>query len=249
MSRLVKSFRRAAVATRAAARRSLRAFHRQDDGVAAVEFALIVPIMAMMTIGAIEMSEAVTVDRRVSSVADRSGDLVAQFNGVLETSEVGTRASVGAWMMGGYELASGGSSLLKITMTFIQAEQPEDCKTTSCKTGDSVPNNDARIKSKWVCIVEPNALGQGSAACTCPDTQYPGLPSGSSLLQFGSSPALLITNVEYKYKPKFFDFFLSGQGRNTGATYTLKDTVYHKPRGSSLRLNVPAAPSTPCGFG
>ena len=46
--------------------------------MAAIEFALIVPIMAVMFIGAVELSQAITVDRRVTQVASSTADLVAR---------------------------------------------------------------------------------------------------------------------------------------------------------------------------
>ena len=48
---------------------------RQADtaGIAAIEFAMIVPIMAVMFIGAVELSQAITVDRRVTQVASSDG--------------------------------------------------------------------------------------------------------------------------------------------------------------------------------
>ncbi len=45
------------------ARRAARRFGHDRQGIAAVEFALIVPIMMLMFIGAVEMSQAVTADR------------------------------------------------------------------------------------------------------------------------------------------------------------------------------------------
>ena len=42
-----------------------------------VEFAFIVPIMAVMFIGAVELSQAIIVDRRVTQIASSTADLVA----------------------------------------------------------------------------------------------------------------------------------------------------------------------------
>ena len=47
-------------------------------GMAAIEFALIVPIMGVMFIGAVELSQAITVDRRVTQIASSTADLVAR---------------------------------------------------------------------------------------------------------------------------------------------------------------------------
>src|SRR5207244_1629235 len=58
------------------------------EGVAAVEFALIVPIMAIMFIGAVELSQAITVDRRVTQVASSTADLVARAETQISQAEI-----------------------------------------------------------------------------------------------------------------------------------------------------------------
>lgn len=51
---------------------------RDTRGIAAVEFALIVPIMFMLFAGTIEFSQALTVDRRVTQAASSTADLIAR---------------------------------------------------------------------------------------------------------------------------------------------------------------------------
>ena len=56
----------------------LRRLALVEDGVAAVEFALILPIMLLVYIGSVEASLAITMDRKVQLVAGALGDLVAR---------------------------------------------------------------------------------------------------------------------------------------------------------------------------
>lgn len=56
---------------------------KSQDGVAAVEFAVILPFMLAMFLGSIEISQLIIVDRRVSNVAGTIGDLVAQSEDVI----------------------------------------------------------------------------------------------------------------------------------------------------------------------
>ncbi|MEZ5775112.1 MAG: TadE/TadG family type IV pilus assembly protein [Hyphomicrobiaceae bacterium] len=51
---------------------------RDREGFAAVEFAMIVPIMVVMFLGSVEFTEALSVDRRVTAIASATADLVAQ---------------------------------------------------------------------------------------------------------------------------------------------------------------------------
>ncbi len=57
-------------------------FLRDDQGLGAIEFALIVPLMITMYLGAVEFGHALTIDRRVTAVASSTADLVAQVDQV-----------------------------------------------------------------------------------------------------------------------------------------------------------------------
>lgn len=65
-------------------RKSLQEWRRDECGVSALEFALVLPVMITMYIGAVEISHALTVDRRVTSVASAAADLVAQSEDVSD---------------------------------------------------------------------------------------------------------------------------------------------------------------------
>lgn len=61
------------------ARRGVLARWRDDRrGVAAVEFALVLPFMLLLFLGMFELNSALTVDRKVSQAASSVADLVAQ---------------------------------------------------------------------------------------------------------------------------------------------------------------------------
>ena len=51
---------------------------RQDSGLAAVEFALILPILVVLWFGGVELTQALSVDRRLNNLASAIGDLVAR---------------------------------------------------------------------------------------------------------------------------------------------------------------------------
>jgi Flp pilus assembly protein TadG len=66
---------------------SLRARGLVNDcrGIAAIEFALIVPIMLVMFFGVVEFSSGVAVNRKVTQAARTLSDLVSQSTNVLDT--------------------------------------------------------------------------------------------------------------------------------------------------------------------
>lgn len=57
-----------------------RLLKRSKSGASAVEFALIAPAMLLMIFGATELSQAVSVDRKVTLASSTAADLVAQYD-------------------------------------------------------------------------------------------------------------------------------------------------------------------------
>lgn len=65
--------------------KALHRFAKNRDGLAALEFALIAPVMIAMFYGSIELASAVDCNARVSRVASTTADLVAQSTAVSST--------------------------------------------------------------------------------------------------------------------------------------------------------------------
>lgn len=64
---------------------------RDRRGVAAVEFALIAPVMVLLYLGGTELTRVLSVDRKVSMAARVASDLVArQTNSVMTAAELNT---------------------------------------------------------------------------------------------------------------------------------------------------------------
>ncbi len=57
-----------------------RFFHKLSNtqGVAAVEFALVLPLMVLMYLGSFEVSQSVIANKRIANVANTIGDIIAQ---------------------------------------------------------------------------------------------------------------------------------------------------------------------------
>ena len=66
---------------------TLRRLARDVRGVSAIEFELILPLMVMMFVGGNEISQALTIYRKVGHTGSTIGDLVAQAN-TISTSEM-----------------------------------------------------------------------------------------------------------------------------------------------------------------
>lgn len=59
-------------------RKAVSAALANRDGIAAVEFGYIVPVMMVMLIGSIEASRGISIDRRFSAITSMVGDLVSR---------------------------------------------------------------------------------------------------------------------------------------------------------------------------
>jgi Flp pilus assembly protein TadG len=62
-----------------------RRFARDRGGLAAVEFALILPILAALYVGTIEITQAVVANRKLVATASSLGDLAAQAQTISDT--------------------------------------------------------------------------------------------------------------------------------------------------------------------
>lgn len=66
----------------------LRRFLVADRAAAAVEFALILPALLTLYLGSVELSSAISVDKRVATVSGSLGDLVARADSSITVSTV-----------------------------------------------------------------------------------------------------------------------------------------------------------------
>lgn len=53
------------------------------EAVAAVEFALVMPLLLLLYLGSLELSQLISIDQRVTNIAGTVGDLVSRTNGTI----------------------------------------------------------------------------------------------------------------------------------------------------------------------
>lgn len=92
---------------------------RDDRGVSAVEFALIVPIVLILLIGMVYINEALTVHRKLRQVTFAAADLVAQQDTVTE-GDVALTLAGAASLLAPYDTSS-----LNLVLTVISVEAGE----------------------------------------------------------------------------------------------------------------------------
>ncbi len=67
---------------------SFRRFLRRENGTAAIEFALVVPLMLTLYVGCSEAASLLTADRKVQTVSGAVGDLVARANKTITSDQM-----------------------------------------------------------------------------------------------------------------------------------------------------------------
>jgi Flp pilus assembly protein TadG len=68
--------------------RKLARLVRDRRGIAAVEFALIVPVMVTLCFGSVEVCNAVSLDRMVSLTAGTVANLVSQYTTISSSTQM-----------------------------------------------------------------------------------------------------------------------------------------------------------------
>lgn len=84
---------------------ALRRLWRAETAAAAVEFALVLPIMLLVYVGTMEASALISMDRKVQSVAGALGDLVARADERITTSALNDYFRAAGGMMAPYSAA------------------------------------------------------------------------------------------------------------------------------------------------
>lgn len=189
-------------------RQIARRLHASDQGVAAIEFAFIAPLVFTLFVGAVEVSQAFTVDRRVMQVAQTTGDLVARADTSVTQSDMTDIMAVGSYIMLPYA-----STGLEMTIRNVV----------------SSPTNAASAKQSWYCTYNSN--GTGSNTCACSVTAYT-LPTGL----VSTNDSVVVAEVRYFYTPLLFDSVLKRVLTKTGSYYTISKKSYSKPRSNTAML-------------
>lgn len=96
----------------------LTRFRTDRRGVAAVEFALLAPLMVMTYFGVAELTEGLMASRKVSSVASTIGDLTAQASS-MTPPQVGDIFNVGQTLMQPYPVTG---SVLRMRVTSVTVD-------------------------------------------------------------------------------------------------------------------------------
>jgi Flp pilus assembly protein TadG len=192
--------------------RLLHRYSRDSNGVAAIEFAFVLPILFAMFVGAVELSQAVTIDRRVTQAATSVADLVARKEKRIAPDEINDIMKIGGYIMAPYSQMP-----LEVIVRNVSSSSADATNT----------------KASWQCTFSPkgpNALPD----CTCMNDAF-SLPSGL----VGTNDSVVVVDTRYSYTPLVFDYFLkkgATEGPAGSGTYLLSERIFMKPRGQAAVL-------------
>ena len=147
----------------------LKAFRRDGSGVAAIEFAMIVPIMVMLFFGTVEFSQALTCDRRVAQIASSTADLVAQYD-TITNAQIQNIFTITKSLMTPYTQTG-----LKISVTNLTKIN------TATPVGVSVGTSGAALYNGTYSTTVPAGLldngGTGTVCVVMSEVVYPFTPT------------------------------------------------------------------------
>jgi Flp pilus assembly protein TadG len=224
--------------------RKARRMGRGKAGIAAVEFALILPMMLVLYFGCAVLAQGLDAGRKTQLLAKTLSDLTAQvtpgtyFDGNCAANPAATPnpATVACVTDKDLQQIFGSASAVlypfngATTMTISEIIFDNQATTSGGKT--VVTNICCDAKLVWSA-----ASGTGATPRTCQTFSSTG--SGMSYIPAGLYPAAstaytIVADVTYAYTPSFgFVPFSWGQPANAGNGYTIKMTTYMTPRGGA----------------
>ena len=162
-----------------------RRFKADRRGVAAVEFALIAPVLILLYFGVAELCQAVIADRKSSHVASAVGDLVAQTS-TVSTGDLSDIFSVGATIMAPFP-----TSTLQMRVTSVTANA-----SGTPLVDWSVGYGGYGALAKGAAVTMPTAMAAGDSMIKA-ESQY----RYTSVVQY-VLPNALTYNSAYYLKPR-----------------------------------------------
>lgn len=170
----------------------LRAFLRRESGVAAVEFALVVPLMLSVYLGCTEAATLLTADRKVQSVAGAIGDLVARSNKTITRAQLEDYFLAATSIMDPYD-----ASTLVQTVTAVSVDDEGEATVL------------------WSARYENGALSNTVAEHTKGDPYD--LPA--EMTAIASDQTVIAAEVEYGYRPLLGIVFKEALDLNRSALF------------------------------
>lgn len=211
-------------------------FAKNSQAVAAVEFALIAPILLILFIGTVEISLAIAVDRKISRTSSAIADLVGQESALDEDR---LRAYMGVTDRIMYPYTG---RIPCVVISIVEAKAENDTN------GDGTIDNDDDVTAKVVKSIDNKvpssyytspATGQCNKSSTgigVDENARQARVEGSDFTLPASinlhNETFIVAEVEYDHKPVvgFIDQKSTGNIKVDKGAIVLGDRIYLRPR-------------------
>jgi Flp pilus assembly protein TadG len=140
--------------------RRLRRLIGDERGVSAVEFALLLPLMLTLYLGAVEVSQGIGANRKVTLTARTIGDLVSQVSSI-GNSDMTNALNASSAVMAPFPVGN-----LKVTVTSVTI----DATGKATVDWSDTLNGTARTKGSTVTL--PTALNVANTSLIWSEVQY-----------------------------------------------------------------------------
>jgi Flp pilus assembly protein TadG len=230
MLRNIPMFEQMRDRTSTAIRTVLRRIRREEDGIAAVEFAMILPLMLTLYIGTAEMTNAIMASRKETLVARTLSDLIAQQASGVDLVEADLD---GIFNAATAIMAPFNPAVLKMTITSV-----EFVANAGAASGTGFD-----AKPRWTAVRNGSTKRPCAVLTKVNNTDTPAannMPVGI----YGAG-SVIVADTSYTYVPNFGSTFMSWD--TNGITFS--HTTYMRPRNTTLINYKPAsvpATSTIC---
>lgn len=147
--------------------RLLRRLRHSDAGTAAVEFALILPVMLLVYLGSIEASALISMDRKIQMVTGAVGDLVSRVDTTISAATLTDYFKAANGMMTPYptadmvqvitqmEIKSDGTTRVDWSRQFTNGVLTTSTKYTAGMTTRKIPQEMINIsKGNYIIVSE-----------------------------------------------------------------------------------------------
>lgn len=186
--------------------RRIGAFLRRDDGVAAIEFALIAPLLVTLMLGALEITQSIWTDGKVEQATNVIGDLVSR------TPEMTDAEFVELGYAGPLIMRPSPQNDLKFTVTSVKG----------CKRNPDSANSPVDYYVIW------SRVWEGGTAKSSPyqnDTKFTNQPETLEVLD---GDTLIVSEGIYTYEPPIT--------RKVGTKIEMGGYAFHQPRDRTQRI-------------
>lgn len=151
----------------------LRRFAANESGVSAVEFAMLLPLMITLYLGSVEITQAVSADRKMSLVASTVGDLVARTDtSCISESEILTTFKAGNAVLYPFD-----ATKMKIVITQAIVDDKQQAKVESSTGGWSRAYNGGTTHANNVTAEIPEALRASAGPVIWAEAYYTYIPT------------------------------------------------------------------------